>query len=387
MLKSMLFPFLVALAILYSGQSYAYSNWGQAFSVWPDTGQATCYGGGITGEVLEPCPGEGQPFHGQDAQYSGPARSYTKLDLNGNDLPESAASWAMVRDNVTGLIWEAKQQADGAKDYSNPSDADNTYDWCSSDPADGDYGSCAGNDTEDFLALLNNGSGFAGHTDWRLPTIKELLTLIDWGRVNPAVSTTYFPQVALADYWSATTDLYGGAWSVNFQTGRDGILSKFDSYYVRAVRGGQVQPEDRFVDNQNGTVTDTVTCLQWQQATAGSMNWEGALAYAENLSLAGYTDWRLPNINELTSIVDYSRIDPAVDPAAFPGTVSSSYWTSTTSLALMTYYAWAVNFSSGFNYYDIDKNGNISVRAVRGKGCGHFPWNLFLPAITNESQP
>jgi hypothetical protein len=53
--------------------------------------------------------------------------SFTKLDAQSHDLPDSTDSWVMVRDNVTGLIWEAKQNADGGKDYSNPHDADNNY--------------------------------------------------------------------------------------------------------------------------------------------------------------------------------------------------------------------------------------------------------------------
>ncbi len=74
-----------------------------------------------------PLPASGEDFHGQDAQYVTNPRSYTKLDASGNDLPDSAASWTMVRDNVTGLIWEVKQAKDGVKDYSNPHDADNIW--------------------------------------------------------------------------------------------------------------------------------------------------------------------------------------------------------------------------------------------------------------------
>ena len=66
----------------------------------PDTGQTKCYnnGGGIT------CPSPGEPFYGQDAQYSTNPQSYTKLDENGDDLPFSATEWVMVQDNVTGLV-------------------------------------------------------------------------------------------------------------------------------------------------------------------------------------------------------------------------------------------------------------------------------------------
>ena len=67
----------------------------------------------------------------------------------------------------------------------------------------------------------------------------------------------------------------------------------------------------------------------WQQATApGTYTWQQALAYCEDLDLAGHTDWRLPDRNELQSIVDYSRSDPAIDPLF--STVASNYWSSTT---------------------------------------------------------
>ncbi|MHB8808739.1 MAG: Lcl C-terminal domain-containing protein [Desulfobulbaceae bacterium] len=126
------------------------------------------------------------------------------------------------------------------------------------------------------------------------------------------------------------------------------------------------------------TVTDTVTCLEWQRATADpsgdgvadAMNWQDALAYAEGLSLGGHTDWRLPDYNELTSIVDYSRYSPAIDTTAFPDTVSSNYWSSTT-YASNTSYAWRVVFDYGYGS-SLYKSSSYYVRAVRGGQCGAF---------------
>lgn len=77
----------------------------QAFEQWPDTGQTQCYD--HEGNQIS-CPSSGEYNYAQDAQYQGIARSYTKLDDQGGDLPDTATSWAMVRDNVTGLIWEVK---------------------------------------------------------------------------------------------------------------------------------------------------------------------------------------------------------------------------------------------------------------------------------------
>jgi len=105
----MLFELVVVPAVALAG-----NNSGAAFSTWPDTGQTTCYD--AAGNVLDPCPAPGEPFHGQDAQYQGPARSYSVL-----------GGGSMVRDNVTGLIWEVKQAKDGTADYTNPHDADNRY--------------------------------------------------------------------------------------------------------------------------------------------------------------------------------------------------------------------------------------------------------------------
>lgn len=67
----------------------------------PDTSQTKCYDN--NGE--SPCPQPGEPFYGQDGNFTINPPSYTTLDAGGNDLPDDAAAWVMVRDNVTGLIW------------------------------------------------------------------------------------------------------------------------------------------------------------------------------------------------------------------------------------------------------------------------------------------
>lgn len=119
-----------------------------------------------------------------------------------------------------------------------------------------------------------------------------------------------------------------------------------------------------FVDNDNGSVTDTETGLMWQQSTASARTWENAISYCESLSLAGYSDWRLPDRNELQSLVDYTRYHPAIDETFFPDTESSYYWSSTT-YAPNTDYAWGVNFYNGYVGSD-DKSNTGYVRAVRG---------------------
>lgn len=135
--------------------------------------------------------------------------------------------------------------------------------------------------------------------------------------------------------------------------------------------------EDRFVDNGDGTVTDTCTGLMWQQDTADTnadesidsedrRYWADALKYCDNLTFAGHEDWRLPNVRELQSIVDYGRSsDPAIDPvfAAVPG----HYWSSSTR-ADDPSYAWLVTFYVGgltYGRFAFTYNARLYVRAVR----------------------
>ena len=120
-----------------------------------------------------------------------------------------------------------------------------------------------------------------------------------------------------------------------------------------------------FINHGDGTVTDTETGLMWQQNTASPMDWRNALVYAEELELAGHSDWRLPDRNELQSLVDYSRNNLAIDPEAFPGTRSSNYWSSTTH-ASNNEIAWYVHFYDGLVLNNLKLNYYYA-RAVRGR--------------------
>ncbi len=172
-----------------------------AFTIWPDTGQRICYDD--SGNVLDPCPAEGEPFYGQDAQYQNLPRSYTKLGLNGD-------SWSMVLDNITGLTWEVKEAKDNKTDFANPHDADNLYTWCDTTPelAGGNnllY--CGDHDTEDFIGALNN-ANFGGYADWRVPTLKELQTLITADTTYRksddsyvTINQLYFPNTSIRNSW------------------------------------------------------------------------------------------------------------------------------------------------------------------------------------------
>ncbi len=171
----------------------------------PDTGQTTSY----TDTV------------GEDSDYTIHPPSYTKLDDAGADLDAGAADWAMVKDNVTGLVWEVKTDDGGINDK------DNTYTW---------------QDARDvFIAQLNT-DHFGGYTDWRMPTVKELSFLVNADAFNPAISTAFFPNTISSVYCSSTAyvDSTDVAWSVNFSSSSYAdIHLKLIGFYVRAVRGGQ----------------------------------------------------------------------------------------------------------------------------------------------------
>jgi len=98
-------------------------------------------------------------------------------------------------------------------------------------------------------------------------------------------------------------------------------------------------------DDSKQIVTDSTTTLQWQDDTNITKTWTEAISYCEALSLGGYSDWRLPNFNELYSISDHSKRDPAID-STFVNVLSDHYWSSTTVLGDEDY-AWYINFING----------------------------------------
>src|SRR6056297_813215 len=192
--------------------------------------------------------------------------SFTKLDASGNELPDDAESWVMVRDNVTGLIWEVKQDKNNTENYANPHDADNKYTWY--DPNPETNGGIAGEENEpntlDFITELNN-ANFGGYSDWRMPSREELRSIVDYNipYPGPCVNTVFFPNTTASNYWSATTYALDPdcAWNMNFYGGYGSYGNKSSNDYVRAVRGGQSGSLDNLVINGNGMVTDTRTGL------------------------------------------------------------------------------------------------------------------------------
>ena len=120
-----------------------------------------------------------------------------------------------------------------------------------------------------------------------------------------------------------------------------------------------------YTDNGNGTVTDNVTGLMWQQEDDETTRiWDDAVSYCNNLTLAGYTDWWLPSKKELMSIVDYEIFSPSIDITYFPGTNASNYWSSTSSAGNSSY-AWYVYFYDGYVDSRV-KSYSYYARCVRG---------------------
>jgi hypothetical protein len=233
-----------------SGQCGSFNN----LTLWPvpDTGQTTCYNNTL--DIT--CPLPGQAFYGQDASYSINTPSYTKLDAGCTALPANATTWSMVRDEVTGLIWEEKHAMGDGVNYADPNDADNIYTWY--DGATGTPG--PGTDTIDFINAMNT-ANYGGFSDWRMPTVKELQTILDYGRYYPSINTTYFPNTVESSYWSSTP-LAGdsaSAWRVYFD--QSYVMYDYKSYSgsVRAVRSGQCGALSNLFISKLGTGAGTVT--------------------------------------------------------------------------------------------------------------------------------
>ncbi len=326
-------PALILLFVfhypLYPGNALGDSAQAQKVGIaYPvvDTGQDRCFTN--TREI--PYPDKGHGFYGQDAQYAGNALSY-KDNSDGT-----------VSDLTTGLMWQKSPDLENKSTLAQALAGEKRFD-------------------------------LAGYHDWRLPTIKELYSLIVFRgysmrtvkQSKPYLDTRFFDfaygdeskgqRLIDAQYWSRTE--YAGttmrneptAFGVNFADGRIKGYPKANrghhgqsGRFVRYVRGNPKYGLNDFVDKGDGTVLDRATGLMWMKKDGQKfMNWQQALAYAENLTYAGYDDWRLPNAKELQSIVDYTRApdasssslrSAAIDPIFEISEQESYYWTSTTHL-------------------------------------------------------
>ena len=329
-----------------------------------DTGQTKCF----DNTNLSTAPATGQPFYGQDAQFSGTQPSYTK-----------SSDGLTVKDNVTGLTWQ------------------NSF----ATNSDGTVNKMTLAQAQTNITALN-AANYGGFSDWRLPTIKELYSLITFAGIDPSgytgtdtslltpfIDRTYFNfaygstnnggRIIDINYASSTPYVYHtmasspAQFGVNFADGRIKGYSLdmswsgpgVSAFPVQLVRGAVYGAND-FVENGDSTITDRATGLMWTRGDSGKgLNWQEALAWAQTknaLNYLGYSDWRLPNAKELQGIVDYTRspdttssaaIDPLFTCTGITNEAGKAdfpfYWTGTTHMSVAGSDASA--FSGGYAVY------------------------------------
>lgn len=123
--------------------------------------------------------------------------------------------------------------------------------------------------------------------------------------------------------------------------GQDAQYATLGKCLPRSYVVSGTTPEEIVTDNNSG--------LTWQRVSStNTYTWKGSITYCENLDYGGYNDWRLPAINELATLLDYDRSDPAmIDIAAFPDTQANYYWSTSRYIPSSTMYAWSVHFKYG----------------------------------------
>ncbi|OAN50799.1 hypothetical protein A6A05_11785 [Magnetospirillum moscoviense] len=314
-----------------------------------DTGQTGCF----DARGASSCPAAGAMFFGQDGQVRGNQPHYRD---NGDGT---------VSDLVTGLMWQ--------KGFERTS-----------------FGEAPGKAAA---------SRVGGHADWRVPTIKELYSLIDFSGATgssppsssqvPADARPYLDTRAFTfeyprqgrfiDAQYVTSTAYTGRvmggeaafFGVNFADGRIKGYPQNGGpggrqWYGRWVRGNPAYGKNDFVDNGNGTVADRATGLTWMNHDHGRLDWAGALAFCDRLDLAGQSDWRLPSAKELHSIVDYSRSPDATGSAAIDPIFAISAIAEADGSRNWPY------FWSSTSHLDGRQPGDFAVYLAFGKAMGNI---------------
>lgn len=280
------------------------------------TGQTQCY----NESDQMACPtSESESYFGQDAYYANLDKCTPQ-----NFTVQMLSNQNIVLDNNTGLMWQQTIPT-------------STYTW---------------EDAGSYCDSLT----YAGYSDWRLPTPQELQAIVDNSKYNPAIDTTYFPDTPGNEFWSSSTITTDSTWAYYMDFNDGYIIAQYlggsYSYYVRCVRGTNLLPTNTFNSltvNGEVIVTDSKTGLVWQKTCVSGKTWTEALSYCEGLTYAGYSDWRLPNKNELVSLVNYGKSNPASDFPPFMISNGHYYWSSSTTVE-DTSRAWLVDFQGGHVY-------------------------------------
>lgn len=293
---------------------------------------------------------------------TGQMTSFTNIEGEDSDLVVNPISFTdngdgTITDNNTGLVW---QKTDG--------------------------GEMSFENAELYCENLNLGN----YTDWRLPECHELFSINYYDAINPALKTTVFTKTSAEYWWTSEKrrDNSNNVWVVN-AGGGIGAHPKTETvsaggtkkFHVRAVRNPYSTSFNivHFKDNSDGTVTDNFTGLTWQKNyIQNTMTWEEALSYASTFTLAGKSDWRLPDIKELQSLNEEKLSSPSIDKTFFPNLATGRYWSSTSSINSNTK-AWDLNTEFGIVSYS-EKTSKDNVILVRG-GLDNSDLNLIEKLI------
>ncbi len=237
------------------------------------------------------------------------------------------------------------------------------------------------NDTQSIVKNYTDAKAYctdlntSAYTSWRLPNRNELLTLVDYTQSSPAMHNSFGYVVSNGKYWTVTLE-HGNtdaAWYVDFENGTTSTATNANNEYnVRCVvdssdtNGTNFYLKTEFDEVADNKVEDrNSTYLVWQNdldVGTDLMTFEAAVNACEILNLEGITNWRLPNIKELTTIIDDNVHAPAIKTASFENTTNNYYWSSTTT-ASDTTKAWSINFNYG-THNIVTKTNSAYVRCV-----------------------
>ncbi len=264
---------------------------------------------------LTAAPKPGESCYGQDAQYA----------LRGYCTPKSftvsgTAPEEIITDNNTGVQWIKT-----LNDY--------------------DASGLSLEESETYCGGLTYGE----FSDWRVPTMYELEAVVNFEKSDPPFTAGFTGLPEGESLWSTTPNgqAADSVWIMDSSDGNTGIDDITSYNFTMCVRGEAYNPTHTFTETDvNGDiiVEDSATDLKWTKTSVENKKWTEAIAYCEDLTYAAYSDWRLPNINELKTIVDRTRTEPPA--SSFPEITSNFYWSSSTNY-VYPYNAWIVSMAHG----------------------------------------